>query len=150
MEQDQRSQSADIVDLNDARGNAAPAEPGGYFVERDGLTFAGSHLLIDIKGGHRLDDIAHVEATLRCAVDAVGATLLRIDLHHFEENGGISGVAVLAESHISIHTWPEVGYAALDVFVCGKCDAAAAVPVFKDAFAPDAIQVSEHKRGIVL
>jgi S-adenosylmethionine decarboxylase len=52
-------------------------------------------------------------------VDAAQATLLHIHVHHFQPNG-ISGVAVLAESHISIHTWPEVGYAAMDVFMCGR------------------------------
>jgi S-adenosylmethionine decarboxylase proenzyme len=46
-----------------------------------------------------------------------GATLLHIHLHHFEPNGGVSGVAVLAESHISIHSWPKRGYAALDIFM---------------------------------
>ena len=52
-------------------------------------------------------------------MEAAGATLLHIHLHHFTPNGGVSGVAVLAESHISIHSWPEYGYAALDVFMCG-------------------------------
>jgi len=48
---------------------------------------------------------------MRDAVEAAGATLLHIHLHTFEPNGGVSGVAVLAESHISVHTWPEKGYA---------------------------------------
>ena len=120
-----------------------------HFVTKDGLRYAGSHLLIDIWDASRLDDLEHVEETLREAVKEVGATLLRIDLHHFTENGGISGVAVLAESHMSIHTWPECGYAALDVFVCGTCDPYKAVPVLKRAFKPSNVQVAEHKRGLV-
>lgn len=120
-----------------------------HFVIKDGLRYAGSHLLIDIWDASRLDDLEHVEETLREAVKEVGATLLRIDLHHFTENGGISGVAVLAESHMSIHTWPECGYAALDVFVCGDCDPYKAVPVLKRAFKPSTVQVAEHKRGLV-
>lgn len=120
-----------------------------HFVTKDGLRYAGSHLLIDIWDASRLDDLEHVEETLREAVKEVGATLLRIDLHHFTENGGISGVAVLAESHMSIHTWPECGYAALDVFVCGTCDPYKAVPVLKRAFMPSNVQVAEHKRGLV-
>jgi S-adenosylmethionine decarboxylase len=119
-----------------------------HFVVKDGLRYAGSHLLIDIWDASRLDDLEHVEETLREAVKEVGATLLRIDLHHFTENGGISGVAVLAESHMSIHTWPECGYAALDVFVCGTCDPYKAVPVLKRAFKPGNVQVAEHKRGL--
>ena len=56
------------------------------------------------------------------------ATLLHIHLHHFQPNG-VSGVAVLAESHISIHTWPDAHYAALDVFMCGSADPDACIPV---------------------
>ena len=126
-----------------------PETDTSHFVTKDGLRYAGSHLLIDIWDASRLDELEHVEETLREAVKEVGATLLRIDLHHFTENGGISGVAVLAESHMSIHTWPECGYAALDVFVCGTCDPYKAVPVLKRAFKPSNVQVAEHKRGLV-
>ncbi len=161
MDQDQRqkfasnAESADIIDFAEARsvdGSPVASDPTpgeyNYFVRRNGLLFAGTHLLVDIQGGQQLDDLDHIEAMLREAVDAVDATLLHLDLHYFDENGGISGVAVLAESHMSVHTWPEVGYAALDVFVCGECDAYQAVPVFKRALRPDSIQVSEHKRGL--
>jgi S-adenosylmethionine decarboxylase len=121
-----------------------------HFATKDGLLFAGTHLLIDMWGASRLNELAHVEATLTRAVSAVGATLLRLDLHHFQPEGGISGVAVLAESHMSIHTWPERGYVALDVFVCGNCDAYKSIPVLRKAFTPDSIQLVEHKRGLVL
>lgn len=121
-----------------------------HFVQKDGLRYAGSHLLIDLWQSERLDDLAHVEQTLINAVEAVGATLLRMDLHHFTENGGVSGVAVLAESHMSIHTWPECGYAALDVFVCGGCDPYKALPVLRAAFRPGDVRVSEQKRGLVV
>jgi len=77
----------------------------------------------------------------------VGATLLHLHLHHFTPNHGISGVAVLAESHISIHTWPELGFAALDVFVCGSGEAEAAVPVFRRAWSPREVRLSGHRRG---
>jgi S-adenosylmethionine decarboxylase len=119
-----------------------------HYVERDGLKFAGTHLIIDVWGASRLDQMRVVERMMREAVEEVGATLLRLDLHHFAENGGISGVALLAESHISIHTWPETGYAALDIFVCGTCDAYRAVPVIKRALNPERVTVAEHKRGL--
>ncbi|MGQ7845817.1 adenosylmethionine decarboxylase [Granulosicoccus sp. 3-233] len=109
--------------------------------------FAGTHLLIDCWQASRLDDIAHIEATLREAVAVSGATLLHIHLHHFTPNGGVSGVAVLAESHISIHTWPERDYAALDVFMCGETHPHETVPVFARAFCTDTIQLSTHQRG---
>ncbi len=129
--------------------DAAVANGTDYFVQRDGLAFAGIHLLIDIWGATRLDDLTHVDAALREAVAATGATLLNLDLHHFTPNGGISGVAVLAESHMSIHTWPERGYAALDVFVCGACDPYKSIPVLRRAFKPESIQLAEHKRGLI-
>jgi S-adenosylmethionine decarboxylase len=116
-------------------------------VVRNGVRCAGVHLIIDLYGAERLDDIDHIETTLRHAVDAAAATLLHIHLHHFEPNGGVSGVAVLAESHISIHTWPENGYAALDVFMCGNANPDACVPVLREAFAPRNIAVGELLRG---
>lgn len=118
-----------------------------HWVESDGRTFAGRHLIIDLWGGDRLDDIGHVETTLRRAVAAARATLLHLHLHHFTPNGGVSGVAVLAESHISIHTWPEKAYAALDVFMCGDADPHRVVPVLGAAFSSDDVRVTEHLRG---
>lgn len=108
---------------------------------------AGTHLLIDCWQASHLDDLAHIETALRDAVDVSGATLLHIHLHHFTPNNGVSGVAVLAESHISIHTWPERGYAALDVFMCGDTQPQLTLPVFAKAFETDNIQLSTHQRG---
>jgi S-adenosylmethionine decarboxylase len=122
-------------------------EDKDYFIIRDGVRYAGTHLIIDLYGAERLDELTHVEAALRAAVDAAKATLLHIHLHHFTPNGGISGVAVLAESHISIHTWPECGYAALDVFMCGETSPHATIEILRTAFSPDRIAVEEHMRG---
>ena len=118
-----------------------------YFIVRDGVAYAGSHLIIDLLGARRLDELAHVEAALRACVTACGATLLHLHLHPFTENGGISGVALLAESHITVHTWPERAYAALDIFMCAAAEPQAAVPVLRDYFTPERIVVEEHLRG---
>ena len=59
----------------------------------------------------------------------------------------MSGVAVLAESHISIHTWPDIGYAALDVFMCGKADPDACIPILREAFKAERVAVNEILRG---
>lgn len=118
-----------------------------YFVERNGLRFAGSHLIIDLWDAVGLDDLPLVQTTLEQCVAECGATLLHVHLHHFTPNGGISGVAVLAESHISIHTWPERGYAALDVFMCGDAAPHNAVAVLKAAFSPRAVTINEQMRG---
>lgn len=120
-----------------------------FFVRRQGVVFAGTHLLVELWQGQNLNDATLIDTALRTCVEVCGATLLHIHLHEFSENGGISGVAVLAESHISIHTWPEIGYAAIDIFMCGTCDPYKAVPILRQYFLPEAVQLSEHKRGIM-
>jgi len=125
---------------------AVPAEePEGHFAMRKGVRCAGVHLILDLHGATGLDDIDLIEATLRRCVDAARATLLHIHLHHFQPNG-VSGVAVLAESHISIHTWPDASYAAVDIFMCGKADPDACIPVLREAFGAR-IEVNEILRG---
>jgi S-adenosylmethionine decarboxylase len=118
-----------------------------FFVVKNGECFAGTHLLIDVRDAEGLDDLKLIEETMKTCVEAAGATLLTIDLHHFTPNGGVSGVAILAESHISIHSWPEYGYAALDIFVCGDADPHKAVPVLKKAFKAGRVDVEEVRRG---
>ena len=117
-----------------------------HFAVRNGVRCAGVHLIIDLHGAKRLNDIDHIEATLRRCVEAASATLLHIHLHHFQPSG-VSCVAVLAESHISIHTWPEAGYAALDVFMCGSADPDKCVPVLREAFSAKRVGVNELLRG---
>lgn len=117
------------------------------FIEKDGITFAGTHLIVDAWQARHLDDLDRIEKMLRDSVRVSGATLLHIHLHHFTPNGGISGVAVLAESHISIHTWPERDYAALDIFMCGETLPHKCIDVFSDALETDNIEVATHLRG---
>jgi S-adenosylmethionine decarboxylase len=137
-----------------ARTVPVPIPPGDedrkdHFITKNGLTYAGSHLIVDLWDAENLDDRDRIEQALVDAVEAAGATLLHIHLHRFTEGGGISGVAVLAESHISVHTWPERGYAAFDVFMCGGAEPRKALPVFKEAFRPGRIVIGEHKRGVL-
>ena len=119
------------------------------FTKKDGLCFAGTHIILDCWGASRLNELDHIEQSLRDAVAIAGATLLHIHLHHFTPNGGVSGVAVLAESHISIHTWPERAYAALDIFMCGDTHPEKTIAVFKEAFQTSNITIVKHLRGIV-
>ena len=94
-------------------------------------------------------DPALIDAALREAAIRAGATILHSHFHHFTPNGGVSGVVVLAESHISIHTWPERNFAAVDIFMCGACDPHDAVPVLQAAFHPDRVVLDEQRRGRV-
>lgn len=134
---------------NDTVTSFPAAEKKDYFVERNGVLFAGTHLLIEMWGARHLDDPEYIETALCDAALAAGATILHTHTHRFSPYGGVSGVVVLAESHISIHTWPERGYVALDVFMCGECDPYKAIPVLRKAFEPENIQLAEHKRGLV-
>jgi S-adenosylmethionine decarboxylase len=120
-----------------------------HFVCKNGMTFAGSHLIIDLWEAEGLDDKDRIEQAMIDAVEAAGATLLHIHLHTFTPSGGVSGVAVLAESHISVHTWPERGYAAFDIFMCGNAEPRKAFSVLKQAFAPKRVVLGEHKRGVI-
>jgi S-adenosylmethionine decarboxylase len=107
----------------------------------------GLHLLIDFWECRHLGDTAEIEQALREAATACGATVLSVELHGFGEGAGLTGVALLAESHISIHTWPETGYAALDIFMCGRCDPHQAVPVLEHWFQPGRKRVGAYQRG---
>ena len=120
-----------------------------YFVEKDGERFAGTHLLVDLWDASNLADPDHIDSALREAAVLAGATILHSHFHHFTPNGGVSGVVVLAESHISIHTWPERNFAAIDIFMCGACDPHDAVPVLRRAFLPGRVDLNEERRGRV-
>ena len=123
-------------------------EKKDYFITRNGAQYAGIHLILDLYGASRLNDIVFIEEALKKCIKAAGATLLHIHLHPFEPDG-VSGVAVLAESHISVHTWPESGYAAFDVFMCGAAQPEACIEIMREAFEPDNLVVTEHLRGKV-
>ncbi len=112
------------------------------------MVFAGTHLIVDLWDASGLNDAGLIEATLRDCVHISGATLLHFHIHQFEPNG-LSGVAVLAESHISFHSWPDKGYMALDIFMCGKTEPHKCIPILKKAFQPKTIQLNELKRGIL-
>ena len=118
----------------------------------------GEHLLLDLYGvaPALLRDAAALETTLRDAADALGATILHAHLHRFDtvrtglpagEQGGVTGVLLLAESHLSIHTWPEHGFAAIDAFMCGTGTTHAARAVFERALAPERVDVRVARRG---
>ena len=135
---------------NDVSAQAVGTEEQkDYFVVRDGVKFAGTHLLVDLWGATNLGDPALIDATLCEAAVAAGATILHSHFHHFSPNGGVSGVVVLAESHISIHTWPERDFAAVDIFMCGECDPYKSIPVLKAAFRPASIHLGEQRRGLI-
>lgn len=147
VEVDQEVPTENLGRWQNQANDESAAPPKDHFIVRDGIEFAGSHLLLDLYGAKHLDDIDRIEQAMRECVEECGATLLHIHLHHFSPSGGVSGVAVLSESHISVHTWPERDYAAFDVFMCGDAQPENSVGVLKRAFNPHRISVSEELRG---
>ena len=117
-----------------------------HFIRRDGKVFAGTHLIIEVVGAEGLDDEERIRGAFRECVETCGATLLHIHTHKFSPQG-VSGVAVLAESHISVHTWPEIGYGAFDVFMCGEAQPWKAVEVLRHTFNAGEVRVKELLRG---
>lgn len=124
-----------------------PAQQNDFFTRTAHAEYAGKHLLIDIWGATSLDNRAHIEKALTEAVTAAGATLLHIHSHQFTSSGGISGAAILAESHITVHTWPERDFAAFDVFMCGNAQPERVVDIIKAYFTPERVEVNTHHRG---
>jgi S-adenosylmethionine decarboxylase len=108
----------------------------------------GRHLILELWGGKNFNSAETVEGALRDAAAACAATLKDVQVFHYSPQG-VTGVAVLAESHITIHTWPEYSYAAVDVFTCGDdADPRVAIPVLRGYFEVERVQVMEVVRGI--
>ena len=80
----------------------------------------GQQLIVELYGCDRtlLDDPSRLERILTEAISRAGCTIIKPCFHHFSPHG-VTGVVVIAESHVAVHTWPEFGYCALDVFTCG-------------------------------
>lgn len=110
----------------------------------------GKHLIVEVSGVDeaKLTDSALIEDLFRRMCAASGATFLFFHAHPFTDSTnpatvyGITALAMLAESHITIHTWPETGYAAIDVFMCGHCDPAAGLPILRQLLKPKQESIS--------
>ena len=110
---------------------------------------AGTHLLADFYGvdSARLVASADIDALLRAGAIAAGARILHSHFHSFGDAMGVTGVVLLAESHISIHTWPEYGFAAADIFMCGQAQPKLALEIIERAFKPASCIVQTIARG---
>lgn len=113
----------------------------------DDLPLPGWHLLLDMYGARHLQDGAALEAAMRQAARLAGAQVLSAHMHGFPGRGGVTGVLLLAESHISVHTWPELDYAALDIFMCGSADIEAAARALQASLQPRSCTVTRSPRG---
>jgi S-adenosylmethionine decarboxylase len=142
---DLASRSSTAQKEDESAASAVDSGCKGHFVERDIVRLASTHLIIELYGARRLDDIDHIERTLKRCVEAAGETLLNVHLHRFGSSGGVSAVAVLAQSHISIHSWPAADYAALEVVMCGVAKPEVTVAILQQAFAASGTIVRQHE-----
>jgi S-adenosylmethionine decarboxylase len=109
----------------------------------------GRHIILEMWGCQNLDSVETAESALRGMVRALDVNLLDLKVYPFSPVG-VTGMAIVSESHLVIHTWPEYGYAAVDVFTCGAPrDPQDAIGVLRNHFHPEHIGVMEINRGQV-
>ncbi|MCX5862779.1 MAG: adenosylmethionine decarboxylase [Desulfomonile sp.] len=112
----------------------------------------GIHLLIELWSCNRqkIDNLDYLERIMAHAAEIAGATVLKTAFQDFNPQG-VSGVVVIAESHLTIHTWPEHGYAAVDIFTCGTTvDPWKAAGFLRQELEASEIQIQDFRRGIRL
>ncbi len=110
----------------------------------------GHHILVEFYDCNpaRLNDLHHIQASMEYAARESKATIVESVFHHFSPHG-VSGVVVIAESHLAIHTWPEYNYAAVDLFTCGQTvNPWTAFDILKQQLEADNFSTNELKRGI--
>ena len=113
------------------------------------LKYAGAHWLIEFWGAKIIEDSKKVEKILIVAAKKAKNTPLKVVIHKFNPKG-ITGVVLLAESHIALHSWPEIDYLAIDIFTCGKKSfPGKALNYFKKEFKPKKVVTTKIKRGII-
>ncbi len=117
-----------------------------HFIRKNGEVYAGTHLIIDVVDGIGLNEETRIRDAFTQSIAAAGATLIHLHTHRFSPQG-ISGVAILAESHMSAHTWPEIGYGAFDVFMCGATTPWAIPPILARIFETTQVITRELHRG---
>jgi len=113
------------------------------------LNALGRHVLAEIHGCpfEVLNNVAKVEDIMVRAALEAGAEVREVVFHKFSPQG-VSGVVVISESHLAIHTWPELGYAAVDVFTCGgKVDPWDACNYLAEMFKATSVDAKETQRG---
>jgi S-adenosylmethionine decarboxylase len=109
--------------------------------------YAGIHLIADFWGGKEIESEKELKVLLEKTVKAANANSLKSIVYKFNPQG-ITGVVLLAESHISIHTWPELNYAAIDIFTCGdKTHPDKALEFLKSELKPNKVIIKKIKRG---
>ncbi|MFH1714100.1 MAG: adenosylmethionine decarboxylase [Candidatus Nealsonbacteria bacterium] len=119
----------------------------GSLASTNKIKHAGIHLIAEFWGGKIIDSPKEIRKILYTATKKSNNTALGIKLHKFQPQG-VTGFILLAESHISIHTWPEMNYIAIDIFSCGaKGKPKKALDYFRQVFKPKKVKIRQFRRG---
>jgi len=111
------------------------------------LKYAGIHLLAEFWYGKIIEDPKEIKRILIEAVKKANNTPLKVTIHKFQPQG-ITGIVLLAESHVAVHTWPEYNYVAIDIYTCGdKANPKKALEYLKKQFQPEKVEIKVIKRG---
>ncbi len=115
--------------------------------ENETKKYSGIHLIAEFWNGKIIEDPKRIKKILLEAVKRADNTPLEVVVHKFQPQG-ITGIVLLAESHIAIHTWPEFNYVALDIYTCGdKASPSMALEYLKKEFKPKKVKIKKIKRG---
>ena len=111
---------------------------------------AGRHLMAELEGcaAQPLNDPTRLRRHMLASMRVIGATVVGEAFHAYRPQG-VSGVLLIAESHMSVHTWPEAGYVAVDVYTCGDIDPTPAIAAFADMVGAKHCRVREVSRGVL-
>ena len=111
------------------------------------FAYAGTHVVADFWNGKIIENEKELEQLLKGAAKAAKSQALQVSIHKFVPQG-ITGVILLAESHIAVHTWPEINYIAIDIFTCGKeARPKGALKYIQEYLKPERVKIQEMKRG---
>lgn len=110
----------------------------------------GKHIIIDMIGTTKLSDITKIDSTLKNAALLANANVVNSLYHTFNNSEGVTGILLLEESHISIHTWPEESYVAIDVFMCGNSNPYECIQPLVDLFKPSMFEITDIVRDHIL
>jgi len=117
------------------------------WVKKSKKNYAGIHLIAEFWHGRIIEDSKKIKRILIKSVKEAKSTPLEVIIHKFSPQG-LTGVVLLAESHIALHSWPELNYLAIDIFTCGDfAKPKKALQYFKKVFRPKKVEIRELKRG---
>jgi S-adenosylmethionine decarboxylase proenzyme len=121
-----------------------------WVIENRKRKYSGIHLIAEFWYGKNIEDPKKIKEILIGAVKEANNTPLKVAIHKFQPQG-ITGIVLLAESHIALHTWPEFNYTAIDIYTCGdKANPEKALKYLKQELQPKKVEIKKLKRGRII